>query len=446
MERRPFEIRFKLGPFPVAVEPTFWLMAALLSGLRGSAAAVISWIASVFVSVLIHEAGHALVIHRAGARAAIRLYAFGGVTFPSRALGRWPGLAMALAGPFAGFGLGGLVYLIGQLLPDSPYALQVIRQLLFINFGWGLLNLVPVMPLDGGHVLLGLLGPQRQRAGLIAGGLFGAGLCALAASHQQLYVAILFALFAFRSLQAGLARTVSGEEALTFDQALARGWERLTQGEGSDARQLGTAVLLQSPDPNLRNRARDLLAWCALSHGEHQVARQMLEGTEPPQAARSLTWAMVLESVGEQSAALPHAQRALEEEPSETAASLTLRLLLHQKDLERAELLAHRHAWSKPGAREVALGEVAFARGSYPSAAGLFEAAFQLSGQGADAFRAGRSYARAGDREQAVHWIRRALDAGFEDLDELAQSADLAAARADPEIARRLRLSPFGPP
>jgi hypothetical protein len=347
---------------------------------------------------------------------------------------------MALAGPAAGFILGGLIALAVRFAsPAQPLVAFAVRQLLWVNVGWGLINLIPVLPLDGGHVLMGALGPKRQKAALIAGGVVGALTAAGAGFAGQIYIAVLFALLAARNFQLGLASPRAQEAAITADEALAKGWQALSRGEEEPARRLATLVAEHAGDPDVRNRARDLLAWCALARAERREALRQLEGSEPPESARALTWAMVLDSLDEPGRALPYALRAVELEPSETSGMLAVRLLLRDKQFERAAELARRIAWARPAARESALGEIAFAQNDYRAAAAHFESAFQASGHAGDAYNAGCSYARAGERTPATAWIKRALEAGFDDLEQLARDPDLAGVREDPEIARRLR-------
>ena len=65
------------------------------------------WLGILFVSILIHELGHALTARLFGARAWVQLYSFGGLAHPDRPLPKWRAIAMTLAGPFAGFAFGG---------------------------------------------------------------------------------------------------------------------------------------------------------------------------------------------------------------------------------------------------------------------------------------------------------------------------------------------------
>lgn len=442
--RPPLELRFHLGPFPVAIEPIFWLVA-LLFGLMGkepTLGSVATWVAIVFVSVLVHELGHALAAQLLGSRAAIRLYSFGGLTLHEGKLTRLGEVAMSLAGPFAGLLLGSAAY-AGLVFARSAgeATQQALRTIWFFNFFWALLNLAPVLPLDGGHVLLGVLGPRRRRAALLAGGLAALGIVAGAVLIRETFVSVLFALLAFQNLQAFWQlgrRPAVGAVALSLDEALQHGWDALRRGESAEALSVARQVLEQAPEPEARNRARDLVAWADLAEGNPRDALQQLERTEPPDAARPLTWALVLESLGEKGRAVPHAVRALEVEPSETAAALAVRLLASEARFGEALSIAERFAWPRPAARAAALGEVAFAQGGFPDAARHYAAAFELSGAAGDAYNAACSHARAGARAQACAWLERALGAGLDDPGQLATDPDLASLRGDPEFERLL--------
>ncbi|MFM8273839.1 MAG: site-2 protease family protein [Gemmata sp.] len=235
--RTPYDLRFRVLGFPVRVHPLFWLFTVLFNGdqlLRPPFGVefLLAWVAVVFVSILVHELGHALLFRRYGAGSYVVLYAFGGLAIPTRPIsGRGRRIMVALAGPGAGFVLCGLVY--GSNLALGWGEIQngllvrfVYHQLVFVNLSWGLLNLLPVYPLDGGQVsreLCGMrLGGRGLRASLKIS--FGTALAAVAYSlffaldmsemgadltrhlpywvpRGTVYTAILFGLLAYTSYQ-----------------------------------------------------------------------------------------------------------------------------------------------------------------------------------------------------------------------------------------------------
>lgn len=445
--RPPLELRFNLGPIPVAIEPGFWLMTGLLGLASGTPWGVLIWIGIVLFSVLIHELGHALTSLAFGNKAAIRLYAFGGLTYPAQRLSRGREVVMALAGPAAGFVVGGLLMAVSRLVaPSQPLAKEALEQALWVNIGWGVFNLLPVLPLDGGHVLIGVLGPKRQRAALLVGAILGAGVAVAGAITRQLWLGLLFGMLGWRNLQAFLqmGKPPPAEQAtpLLVEDVLAEGWDALRKGDEATAYRNGQLVAERSGDPETRNRGRDLLAWVAMARSDHRDALKQLERSEPPEAARAVTWAMVLDSLGEVEQAAPYALRAVEVEPSDTAAALAARLTAKAGHDAEAQAIVARFGWSRPAAKESALGEVELAQRRFERAAMHFGAAFELGGAARDAYDTARSHARAGARPEALRWIERAIKAGFDDLGQLHTDPDFATLRGDPELERVLAAIP----
>jgi Zn-dependent protease/predicted transcriptional regulator len=127
-----------------------------------------------FVSILLHEMGHALVARFHGLRTlSITLFIFGGVARLEKdpTDGRvefWT----AAAGPLVSLALAGLFYL-GSTLPIlGPGTAAVATYLALINLMLALFNLVPAFPMDGGRLLRGVLWGRlgKARATRIASG------------------------------------------------------------------------------------------------------------------------------------------------------------------------------------------------------------------------------------------------------------------------------------
>src|SRR3990170_4137509 len=127
-----------------------------------------------FVSIVLHELGHAVVALRQGLRTrSITLFIFGGVAQLEKDPkdGRAE-LWMAAAGPLVSLALAGLFYAFASLPFVGASAAAVAKYLALINLILALFNLVPAFPMDGGRLLRGALwGPLgKARATRIASG------------------------------------------------------------------------------------------------------------------------------------------------------------------------------------------------------------------------------------------------------------------------------------
>ena len=208
----PYDLRFSLFGIPVRVHPLFWLISAVM-GWREDLNLTLIWIGCVFFSVLVHELGHAIAARAFGWPPQIVLYAMGGYASFLPTYGYTMGRAVVtlLAGPGAGFVLYGLLAAGLELMirsgeRPSDLMIYVFLQLKFINLWWGLVNLLPVYPLDGGQISRELFSHWQGRRGLTSSlqlSLVAAvGIALYAFTRHEQYIAILFALLAVESYQA----------------------------------------------------------------------------------------------------------------------------------------------------------------------------------------------------------------------------------------------------
>jgi Zn-dependent protease len=213
-----FDLNFQVLGFPVRVHPFFWLIGALI-GFNASSPesqefglSLVIWLLVVFVSILIHELGHALMIRRFGRDAYIVLYAMGGLAIEGRPRSSdpfgnpWsldstapsygarhrtpneqiiisaagPGIQLLLAGLVAAvlYAIGGRVEIeqygflplpipfLPQHLADNENLRLLFFALLEVNIFWAVLNMVPVLPLDGGQIALQILTQQDPWGGM----------------------------------------------------------------------------------------------------------------------------------------------------------------------------------------------------------------------------------------------------------------------------------------
>ncbi len=150
-------LKFRIFGFPVQVHFSFWIIALLLGMSLRNPLYIVMWVVVVFGSVLLHELGHAVLMARYGRYPWIELRSMGGATMSARntLLTHGQEILLNLAGPLAGFLLGGIVYGLSLLLPPGApiYVRVFVSLLMWVNIGWGIFNLLPILPLDGGNVM-----------------------------------------------------------------------------------------------------------------------------------------------------------------------------------------------------------------------------------------------------------------------------------------------------
>lgn len=161
-------IRFSLFGIPIEIQPFFWLTLVILGGASGAdtQAEILGiglFVIAGFISILVHELGHALTARHFGAQPHIALIAFGGyAAYSGVRMTRLQSFLITAAGPAIQIALGLAVLLLVRTLPNlSPLGLDFLGTLIFISFFWAILNLLPVLPLDGGRMLEATLGPER---------------------------------------------------------------------------------------------------------------------------------------------------------------------------------------------------------------------------------------------------------------------------------------------
>ncbi len=102
-------------------------------------------------SVLAHELGHAGVAKALDLDPEIHLVSLGGITRHAPARKPWQEFAIVLAGPMMNFALAAALYLGRSVLP--PNAALLTSLVVDINVVWGIYNLLPVWPMDGGQLM-----------------------------------------------------------------------------------------------------------------------------------------------------------------------------------------------------------------------------------------------------------------------------------------------------
>lgn len=191
------------------VDPFFWLLAGILGWLSSeSFVGTLLWIVVIFISVTVHECGHAFTAIAFGQRAKITLTAFGGLTEREGGkLGNLKEFLIVLNGPLAGFLL--FFVCLSVLSFSGVKSIPIVGPLFsigyYVNLFWTVVNLAPVQPLDGGQLLViacrSFFGQKGVRVAFLLSLILSCVFALLFFSIQAFIAGSFFLLFAFESFR-----------------------------------------------------------------------------------------------------------------------------------------------------------------------------------------------------------------------------------------------------
>jgi len=425
-------LRFRIFGIPVHVDASFFLIAALLGLGGGTLVFIVSWVAVVFVSVLLHELAHAVAFRLYGQHPRIVLQGMGGLTSGSGPLAGSSDIVVSLAGPLTGLILLGVpAFLFQDPAGSSATWDLVLRELVFVNVAWSGVNLLPVLPLDGGQVAASVLrrfkGEDGQRLAHQVS-IAVAAVAALLAYELNYVFGSLFAVFFIAQNYSALR----DERLARQRQPLVAGYQALLANDLDGAVAAADQVLTATPPPapDLAAPAVELKAWARLCTGGAPAAREALAAMPRGVAVNGfLTGAMALDE-GRTGDALD----AFAESFARSASGPWS--VIVAEGVGRAGVvddLADR-LLATPGAGAsaiVALQSHLFVAGRFPEAAIAGQRAFAAGAEDPAhvAYDVACSLARAARPDEALDWLERATDAGFTNAALAGDDPDLATIR-----------------
>jgi Zn-dependent protease len=377
---------FTIAGIPIRIEWSFWLIAVFLGYGARDGWLLVAWVAIVLVSILVHELGHAVALRVFHQHPRVVLHAFGGLTYGSAAYrSRAQSIVVSAAGPLTAFFILGVP---AYFLQDSDWARQtferyvIVQDVAWVNIAWSIVNLLPVLPLDGGNIAASIFGrPAARLISIVIA--FGAATYFFQQQNQfGGFFMMMFAIMNFGSYQqekAGNAPSVPTPQTRIASLHVPRPAERRDLfAEGSRALAEGRT------DEGLDALAA---AYAARPSGPPNLAPAQ-------QLARS-----------GQSTAL--ASRLLAPKGAGPVAASNLQSHLHYADCFR---------------EAADVGELVYADGR--------------ANRAQTAFEIGCAFARTGDNDRAMEWIGRAIDDGFRAGALLDGEPDLAPLRIRPDWPR----------
>ncbi len=343
---------------PVSISIFFWVTAALIGYLNsGTLVGTLIWIGIIFISILVHEYGHALTAKWFGQRPRIELVAFGGVTYPEGPkLSKGKEFLVVLNGPLFGLALFGIAT---ALIPYvSVSYVPIVKAIQIVNLFWTIVNLLPVLPLDGGQmmriILESAMGDRGTRVAICSSGVISFVISALFFMSGALIIGVLFFLFGYQNIE--MYRRSRGSSPLDTSEKV--------QNELSMAID---AFLLNKRDE--AERRFESLFRQTTSGMVHLTALEYLAKIKDESGRSEEAYSLLL--------------------PDEKELSLMSQLLLER---------------------------LAYERGNYPLVIRLAKGCYRDHPSQEVALYAAKAHAKLGEVEPAIGWLQAALSEGEVDL------------------------------
>jgi Zn-dependent protease len=359
-------LKFRLFRTPVTIDWGFLLLVAILTfGTYRPLEESLLLVAVIFVSILLHEMGHALAFRVLGRSSRIVVHGFGGVTISEdpREMRDGEAIAVSLAGPAAeiALGLGALALQRAGVGDSHRLTQQLMADLVWVNVVWGLANLVPILPLDGGHVVERVV--HRISPGLtdtlppFIGVAVSVPIAVFAWTEGYqfgAFFALIFAVMNFRWLMEGMAEPKRRARIQQAEHALAN----LGHADPRHAIPALEAALAQELPADLHDRCTIGLAWALAWRGAPGDAERVaaLLPQVHGRADTALLSAWAARALGRDAEAYALMTRGFSNESTEPPAWYVQRMLPTTAD---ATQLAGWLAQLELGGRHVGLGRLA---------------------------------------------------------------------------------------
>jgi Zn-dependent protease len=434
----------KLLGIPIKIEVSFFVLSFFLATSGGrNLPLLIEWLVVVFVSVLLHELGHALVARKFGLAPSIKLYSMGGLTSweSNEEVTPLRHILISLAGPGAGFLFGGIAYIAGPALLESGRSQLLTAayfDFLWVNIGWGIFNLLPMLPLDGGHVLLTLGEWISKRKGRLISHFISLGVALaityLALVRRSVWIAILGAWLVHTN-----GRFLTQKFQTYRDQRirplLDQARDAFYKSEFDKAIELTRQAEKKAHTVSIRSEAAHLHVFLLIHQHRLEEAAEQLHRFEVLFGEDSYLRGLFHFEREDMAAAIPHLKQAFEESPSEQLGMILYQALINERNyVEAMELCGDPLLAEVSWKFYVNLLQEAFASGEFRIAAEAGSLAFEKQSDPDVAYNVACSLARDSRSKEAFEWLERAIATGFQNKDLIAGDPDLESLRSHAEF------------
>ena len=192
---------------PITINLSFFALVLFIAISNGSNfVGVATWTIVILISLFVHELGHAFTAIAFGHKVNIEFFTLGGITHKhGRPLALWKEILVNIAGPIASL----LLYLIASFLliniKGQNFFTSAIHITMLVNIFWSIINLAPIIPLDGGilfkTIMENILGLKGRKVYFIVSIISSIVLAIILVMNKAFLMSMLLFLFIFENYQ-----------------------------------------------------------------------------------------------------------------------------------------------------------------------------------------------------------------------------------------------------
>ncbi|MGA1826319.1 MAG: TPR end-of-group domain-containing protein [bacterium] len=358
---------------------------------------------------------------------------------------------VSLAGPVFGLFMGGVVWYTRSifLYISGTYGYILFRNLLWVNVGWGALNLLPMLPLDGGGFMEAIFHALTQRSNNPSvyrlSIVISAITTGLALYINWKWAAFIAAYCGFLSYQ-HLQHESNQKEDEILRPRLTQLWKDLQNNHAEHVVKECEKLIVLAKSDAFRASIVELSAWGYLKMGQVEPANEMIARMPKSYHPSQSLQGRLLFQAGYAREAIPYLQQAFQNHVTGFTIFELSQAFFEIGEYDKAtSIFLDNRSCEYPKREYIQYMSYKLFRAHYfHHAMDLSMFSFTLFHCANDAYNVACACSRLNRPEDALVWLKTAIKAGYKDLEHIEADDDLKPIRVLSEyidIISNLRAS-----
>ena len=435
-------LSFNLFGIPTEIKGGFLFLGLFLYTWVNDVGAAVELTIWAGIALLLHELGHAWALKRYHLPPRIELHMLGGMAYSREGnrddLTNGQNIIIVLAGPAMSILMGvvllGIIAVTGALPSFALTEEQAQVYPLFFSLGWGILNLIPIYPLDGGQFLRYLLAYNRnwnaELIAIIVGLVLGGLVILYTLSTGQYWNSMIVGLLLMSNVNR--LRAINDQKQhpkmVEIDQLV-------KQNRFGEAMDEIKTIIPQLNSGRQKAWAYQIAAHILIQQNRMEEVPAFIEAfPDYENFIPELKLKLLYDQQGPE-AALDYAKKAFALKSTASLALAWVQLLIESR---RYDEIPQTLALMRNKRFHAEVGNFAALKlmdeSIWDVSIQVSERLFNQHRDGTYAYNVACAYALSSRPEKAIQWLKKAIEAGYDKFDRMRIDSDLASLRGMPEF------------